>query len=176
MWCRRKSLDSTTPLLLFESSLVSLLVWARIVPITHGRDVVCRTDVPASIHRLRELLVRRSFVRSDEMFPNKRLPLFLGDRAQRIMSAGAVKRPILVEHHLLNQVFATAEKDVANAAVILNDAAQPSLNVIAPVLQQLLKLVHDDCDAVLVLRRDFGGCFQNFLQHRFNPSVFCQAE
>ena len=87
------------------------------------------------------------FVRSDEMFPNKRLPLFLGDRAQRIMSAGAVKRPIFVEHHLLNQVFATAEKDVANAAVILNDAAQPSLNVIAPVLQQLLKLVQDDYDA-----------------------------
>jgi len=116
------------------------------------------------------------FVRSDEMFPYKRLPLFLGDRAQRIMSAGAVKRPIFVEHHLLNQVFATAEKDVANAAVILNDAAQPSLNVIAPVLQQLLKLVHDDYDAGLVLRRDFGGCFQNFLQHQFDPSVFCQAE
>ncbi len=90
------------------------------------------------------------------------------------MSAGAVKRPIFVEHHLLNQVFATAEKDVANAAVILNDAAQPSLNVIAPVLQQLLKLVQDDYDAGLVLRRDFGGCFQNFLQHRFNPGVFRQ--
>src|SRR5438045_8532345 len=60
MWCRRKSLDSTTPLLLFESSLVSLLVWARIVPTTHGRDVVCKRDVPVSIHRLRELLVRRS--------------------------------------------------------------------------------------------------------------------
>src|SRR5882762_1422919 len=98
------------------------------------------------------------FVRSDEMFPNKRLPLFLGDRAQWIMPAGAVKRPIFVEHHLLNQVFATAEKDVANAAVILNDAAQLSLDVIAAVIEQLLKLVHDDYDAGLVLRRDFGRC------------------
>src|SRR5204862_3715188 len=158
MWCRRKSLDSTTPLLLLESSLVSLLVWARIVPTTHGRDVVCKRDVPVSIHRLRELLVRRSVCAQRRNVPEKRLPLFLGDRAQRIMSAGAVKRPIFVEHHLLNQVFATAEKDVANAAVILNDAAQPSLNVIAPVLQQLLKLVQDDYDAGLVLRRDFGGC------------------
>src|SRR5437762_12245998 len=94
------------------------------------------------------------FVRSDEMFPNKRLPLFLGDRAQRIMSAGPVKRPIFVEHQLLNQVFATAEKDVANAAWILNDAAKARLNVIAPALRQLLQLLQDDYAAGPVLRRE----------------------
>ena len=65
-----------------------------------------------------------SFVRSREMLPNKWLPLFLRDRAEGIVSSRSIKRPVFIEHHLLNQMFATAEKHVTHGAMILNHAAQ----------------------------------------------------
>src|SRR5436190_16494384 len=74
------------------------------------------------------------FIRVFKMFPNERLPLFFRDRTERVMPARPVKRTIFIEHHLLDQMFAAAEKQVTNAVMVLNYAAELSLYAIASIL------------------------------------------
>ena len=69
---------------------------------------------------------------------NKWLPMFLCNRPERVMTACTVKRPISVEHHFLNQMFAAAEEQIAHSAMVLNHAPQLPLHVIAAIFEGLL--------------------------------------
>jgi hypothetical protein len=104
--------------------------------------------------------------------PNEWLPFFLSDRAERVMSTRAVKRPIFIEHHLLNQMFAAAKKHVAHASLVLNHAPQLSLCPIAPVLEHLLKFIHHENDVRPAFRTNSSRRFQNFFHYGINPRVF----
>src|SRR5438552_11305655 len=125
-------------------------------------------------------LVNLSFVdaldRVREVSLNEWLPVFLSDLPERIMAARPVQRPVSIQNHFLNQVFAAAKKEVADSAMILNHASQLSLHVVAAVFEDLLKFIEDDHDVRSALRGDFGRRLENFLENRCNPCVLRQAK
>ncbi|MHB8521603.1 MAG: hypothetical protein ACYDH9_12710 [Limisphaerales bacterium] len=72
---------------------------------------------------------------------DERLPMFLGNRPERIVSARPIQRAIAVQHHLLNQMFAAAQEEIAYLPMILNHAPQLPLHVVAVIFEDLLKLI-----------------------------------
>src|SRR5437868_14853258 len=107
---------------------------------------------------------------------NKWLPVFLGNRPERVMTACTVKRPISIEHHFLNQMFAAAEEQITHSAMVLNHATQLPLHVVAAIFENLLKFIEYDDHAGAALRRDSYRRFQNFFQDRCNPRVLRQSK
>src|SRR5215467_8210961 len=115
-------------------------------------------------------LVNLSFidplVRFCEVALNEWLPMFLGDRTERIMAACTIQRTISIQDHFLNQMFAAAKKEVADSAMILNHASQLPLHLIAPVLEDLLKFVQHDHHARAAFGSNLGRRLKNFFQSR----------
>src|ERR1039458_8977198 len=68
---------------------------------------------------------------------DERLPIFLGNGSERIMSTGPIKRAVAIQHHLLNQMFAAAQEEVPHLPVILDYAAQFPLHLVVAILQNL---------------------------------------
>src|SRR5581483_11970036 len=79
-----------------------------------------------------------SFFRVGKVLLNEWLPVFLRNRAERIVATGPVKRAALIQDHFLDQMFPAAEKDVTHLAVILNNASKFPLHAIAAVFENLL--------------------------------------
>src|SRR6266404_742553 len=92
------------------------------------------------------------------------------------MAAGSVEWAVLMQNHLLDQMLAATEKNVAHSAVLLNYASQFPLNAIAAVFENLLKFVDHHCNLRPIFCRDARGCLQNFLQDWLDPGVLCQTE
>src|SRR5438552_5465745 len=74
-------------------------------------------------------------VRGREMLVHKRLPVLFRDCSERVMTACSIKWSLFIKHHLLDKMFATAEKDVAHRAVMLNNAAQLAFDELTSVLK-----------------------------------------
>ena len=109
-------------------------------------------------------VVVNAFVRSQEAFPDELRPMFLGDRTERIVARGPVQGTRLVEKHLLDQVLAAAQEQIADFGLVLNDASQFAFHQVGIVFQDSLDFVEYDCDAAFFPRGDRGRRLQNFLQ------------
>jgi hypothetical protein len=123
-----------------------------------------------------DMLIIDPLFRVGKVLLDEWLPLFLCNRTERVMATGPVKRTVLIQDHLLDQMFAATEKNVAHPPMLLDYASQLPLHTIAAVFEDLLKFVDHYCNLWPIFCRDARGCLQNFLEDWFDPSILGQAE
>src|SRR5882724_6535903 len=122
------------------------------------------------------LLLIDPLFRFGEMLFDEWLPMFLCNRPERIMTAGPVEWTILIKNHLLDQMFAATEKNIAHPPMFLSYASQLPLHAIAAVFENLLKFVDHHCNLRPIFCRDARGRLQDFFEDRLDRSVLCQTE
>ena len=113
-----------------------------------------------------DVLLANDLVAVGEPFADKRVPVLLGDRSERIMSTRPIEGTGAIREHFLDQMFAAAEKDIAHVPMILDHAPQLPFYLVIAVFENLLKLVEHHYHVQIALRRNLGRGFQHFIQRR----------